>query len=313
MLIKAADDKSKRLALLEDLQQSPLLDARQKKCLREELMRCRKGIQGEKESAFYLDSYFKDAENHVLLHDLRLVVDGDVAQIDHLVLSRGGNVYLIETKNYSGNLEVNAHGEFTAHYDDEHFGIPSPLEQSKRHERVLSKLMETLGMVPRTDKKLDYHHVVMLHPKAIIRRPDTKELDTSYLIKADQFPAWREKFVEKIGVSGVFKSLINMRSLETIKEWGEKLKRQHRPADLLDLPPFMQPKPKLAQTAAAPKHPAPAPATPEISEVDASLAKKLICAHCRAKISYAEGKFCWANAKRFGGLQYCREHQRLFA
>lgn len=29
MLIKSADDKSKRLALLQDLQQSPLLDARQ--------------------------------------------------------------------------------------------------------------------------------------------------------------------------------------------------------------------------------------------------------------------------------------------
>ena len=46
---------------------------------------------------------------------------------------------------------------------------------------------------------------------------------------------------------------------------------------------------------------------------DASLAKKLICAHCREKISFPEGKFCWNNAKRFGGLQYCREHQGLFA
>lgn len=30
MLIKSADDKSRRLALLQDLQQSPLLDARHK-------------------------------------------------------------------------------------------------------------------------------------------------------------------------------------------------------------------------------------------------------------------------------------------
>ena len=46
---------------------------------------------------------------------------------------------------------------------------------------------------------------------------------------------------------------------------------------------------------------------------DASLVKKLICVHCREKISFPEGKFCWNNAKRFGGLQYCREHQGLFA
>jgi hypothetical protein len=53
-------------------------------------------------------------------------------------------------------------------------------------------------------------------------------------------------------------------------------------------------------------------ATAAISEVDASLAKKLICAQCREKISFPEGKFGWNHVKRFGGLQYCREHQGLF-
>lgn len=46
MLLKSADEKSKRVALLEELQQSQLLDAFQKKWLREELMRFTKGIQG---------------------------------------------------------------------------------------------------------------------------------------------------------------------------------------------------------------------------------------------------------------------------
>lgn len=40
MLIKSTDDKSKRLALLEDLQKSTLLDTRQKDWLRDELRRC---------------------------------------------------------------------------------------------------------------------------------------------------------------------------------------------------------------------------------------------------------------------------------
>jgi hypothetical protein len=39
--------------------------------------------------------------------------------------------------------------------------------------------------------------------------------------------------------------------------------------------------------------------------------KKLICAHCATKITYAEGKFCWNNPKRFGGVAFCREHQAL--
>lgn len=85
MLIKSADDKSKRLALLEDLQKSNRLDQKQKDWLRDELNRLRKGIQGERDAAFYIETYYRDSENYAIIHDLRLVVNG-VAQIDHLLL-----------------------------------------------------------------------------------------------------------------------------------------------------------------------------------------------------------------------------------
>lgn len=58
ILLKSADDKSKRLALLEHLQKSTQLDFQQKKWLGEELHRYKKGIQRERESAHYLDSHF---------------------------------------------------------------------------------------------------------------------------------------------------------------------------------------------------------------------------------------------------------------
>lgn len=131
----------------------------------------------------------------MVLHDLRFVVDGDVAQIDHLILNRTGLVYLIETKNYAGDLTVNAQDEFTVQYDQDIFGIPSPWEQSRRHERILAKALERLEIRMRVDKQPDFHHVVMLSSKA----------------------------------------LFNMRSLDTVVEWGEKLKRQHRPTDLRPL------------------------------------------------------------------------------
>jgi hypothetical protein len=329
MLLKSADDKSKRENLLEELQASPLLDFGQKKWLREEKMRFKKGIQGEREAAHYLDSYFKKGENHVLLHDLRFIVDGDVAQIDHLIINRAFSFYLLETKNYAGNLVINEEGEFTVDYGDDRFGIPSPIEQSKRHERILSTLLERLEIVGRTQKQAAFHHVVMLHPKAIITRPPAKSFDTSNVIKADQFPTWHQQFVEKIGAGTVLKSMLNLRSLDTLKEWGEKLKRQHRPADLLHLPDFMRPKEPVQVTPAsamparysAPPQPLPEVVPPKPVVVAASHtivgvqagepAKRLICAHCGVKITYPEGKFCWNNAKRFGGVAYCREHQTL--
>jgi hypothetical protein len=325
MLLKSADDKSKRLALLEDLQKSPLLDARQKKWLREELGRFRKGIQGEKDSAYYLDQYFKGGQNHVILHDLRFVVEGDVAQIDHLIINRGFGCYLIETKNYSGNLTINEHGEYTAEYDDDRFGIPSPIEQSRRHERILQRLLTTLEITNRTGAPLSCYHVVMLHPKAIIRRPPAKAFNTSNVIKADQFPTWHSQFVEKtVGFTDVLKMAVNVRALDTIKEWGEKLKRQHRPANQLDLPDFMQPRIPASDWGRKPEQVVPTvasvatstptrPAAAQVpSGIDQTLARKLICVQCQSKITFPEGKFCWNNEKRFGGLQYCREHQALF-
>ncbi len=326
MLLKSADDKSKRLTLLEELQRSQLIDQRQRKWLREELMRLKKGIQGENESAHYLDNYFKDGESSVVLHDLRFVVDGDVAQIDHLVFTRGSKIYLLETKNYACNLVINDQGEFTAEYERERFGIPSPIEQSHRHERVLCKLLERLEIVGRTQSLPDFHHVVLLHPKATIERPSAKVFDSSNVIKADQFPTWHKQFVESLGVATVFKSALNMRSLDTIREWGEKLKRQHHPADLMALPDFMHPKeppvrasaafnsvsaPNPANTSAtSPAITPPQPATPTQPKDEPT--RRLICAKCAAKISFAEGKYCWNNAARFGSVAYCREHQALF-
>ncbi|NML85596.1 MAG: NERD domain-containing protein [Polaromonas sp.] len=328
MPLKSADDKSKRLAFLEELQLSQVLDSIQKRWLRDELMRLKKSIQGERESAHYLDHYFKDAENHVVLHDLRFVIEGEVTQIDHLIINRAGSMYLLETKNYACNLVINAHGEFTAEYDNARFCIPSPIEQSLRHERVLCKLLERLNIVGRTQKMPNICRVVMLHPKATIERPSSDTFDTTNVIKADQFPTWHKRFVDKIGIGTLFKSALNMRSLETTKVWGEKLMRQHCPADLLELPDFMQPR---AQSKVAPSVPisavqnaigsvllpkrdhAKVQPSNSVGGASEEPVKRLICAHCSAKISFPEGKYCWNNPKRFGGLAYCRDHQALIS
>ncbi len=298
-----------------------MLDFRQKKWLREELGRLRKGIQGERDSAYYLDQYFKDSENHVVLHDLRFVFEGDVAQIDYLVISRALGIYLIGTKNYAGDVSINAHGEFTVDYDGDRFGVPSPIEQSHRHERVLLRLMDRLGIEARVGGAMQCHHVVMFNPKSIITRPKPNEFDTRNVIKADQFPSWREQYVDReVGGTKIFKAIANLRSFDTIKEWGEKLVRQHRPANLLDLPEFMQVQ-KVREKAKTNPQSTDSTQLPVAETVLTAVAnsagngsgeKRLICLHCNKKISFAEGRFCWNSAVRFNGGQYCREHQAFF-
>lgn len=328
MLIKSADDKSKRLRLLEELRHASVLDTRQRDWLLDEQKRVKGGIEGERDAAYYIDTYFHDGENHVVLHDLRLVDDGQVAQIDHLIMGRGFIVYLIETKAFNGNLNINEQGEFTVKYGDRRYGIESPLEQSKRHESVLLSVMERLGIAGRTQSKPTIKHVVLLHPKGVITRPDGKRFDSSNVIKADQFGTWHEKYVDKeVGLGKVLSAAFNMRNLGTIAEWGRMLKREHRPKDLFELPDFMRPKALPPQDKARSKPaPEPAPRSHEVLAPDRTTLstavqtngpsttpeKRLICATCGSKISYQEGKFCWNQPNRFHGQQYCRAHQAAF-
>jgi len=328
VLIKAADDKSKRLALLEDLQRSPLLDRRQKDWLRDELHRTRRGIAGERDAAHYLDNYLKDDPDRAVLHDLRFKVDGDVIQIDHLIITRSLYVYLLETKNFNGNVRINEHGEFSVQYGGEReFGIPSPLEQSRRHEGPLRKLFETLEIKGRNGRAPLIQHCMLVTPASMIHRPAAGTFDTTNVIKADQFRGWHEKFQDRTGIGETFGSLFNLRSADTIRAFAEKLVRQHRPADLLALPDFMKPREREAARAPVVMKPAPvrevamatAPAAADTvvakAPADAPKAgpRKLICATCGQKITFPEGKYCWNNEQRFGGLQYCREHQAAFA
>ena len=356
MLTKSADDRSRRLQLLADLQQSRDITADQRTWLRDEWQRTQRGQQGERDAAHYIDSNYKDSESFAVLHDLRLVVDGEVAQIDHLLINRMLHFFLFETKCFNGKVQINEHGEFTVTYPGERqIGIPSPIEQSLRHERILAKVLDQLGISGRVGTQPSFHHAVLMHPKSIIERPDPQRFDTRQVVKADQIDTWLQRYVDKeIGTLRVLASAVNLHSLETLKQWGEKLARQHRPADPLALPAFMKPRtpkvtvqpgstpapvlarpmPTLAMPAAAacpeaagtvepavsainkanPKpevHPAPvAPSLAPDGGPDEALRRKLVCVTCRTKITYAEGKFCWNNEPRFGGFQYCRDHQR---
>jgi hypothetical protein len=145
---------------------------------------------------------------------------------------------------------------------------------------VLAKLLERLEIGGRFGTELRFHHLVMLHPKAIIQRPDPKRYDTTHVIKADQFSEWRERYVDAafsgLGALGI---ALNFRASETVKEWGEKIARQHRPDDLLALPEFMRPKVGLSPAPASSPSPALAPsANTEAAGASEAPAKRLICA-----------------------------------
>lgn len=318
MILKHADDKSARELQLRALAEHPHLARNAAEWARDELLRHQRGVQGERDAAHYLDSYLGRDPDRVLIHDLRLVVDGAVAQIDHLILTRGFVVYLLESKAFNGEVRISSRGEFSVRYGSgREYGIESPLEQSRRHEAPLAQLMKQLEIGARLGTKPSFRHCVLLHPKALIHRPSPKAFDTADVIKADQFPTWHKAVMEeRTSVASLLVTAANMVSAVTLQEFGEKLVRQHRPPERPPLPGWVQAAldMALAQPAAPAKNlaPAPLPVLAAVAEGGATTAqppRRLICAQCGVKISFPEGKFCWNNPQRFGGQQFCREHQ----
>jgi len=104
MLLKAPDDKQARLAELDRL--AKVAPPSRKRQVAEESRILRAGIKGEQESAYFLDFHFKSSRNTAIIHDLRLELNGRVAQIDHLLLHRTLNTFVLETKYFQSGLKI---------------------------------------------------------------------------------------------------------------------------------------------------------------------------------------------------------------
>lgn len=100
----------------------------------------RAGHKAELQMAFYLRRAFADDKDVLVFNDLRLQRKGETAQIDHLVFHRYGFV-IVESKSVTGQLVVNAQGEFTRIDNGKPSGIQSPIQQAKLQSQLLAKLL----------------------------------------------------------------------------------------------------------------------------------------------------------------------------
>jgi hypothetical protein len=98
MLLKSADDKSGDIVALEALVRRSDVVVRQRRSIEDEIWAIRLGMRAEADAAYQLDFDLADSKHWAVIHDLRIDVDGRVAQIDHLVISRLLEVFVCESK-----------------------------------------------------------------------------------------------------------------------------------------------------------------------------------------------------------------------
>jgi hypothetical protein len=334
MILKTADDKSARLRVFENLMPSPRLGAIQKRRLQEDIDATRLGLQGENDAAYYIDFHFGRSDRFVVLHDLRIENGERSAQIDHLLLDRGLQITVVETKNYSAHVKISNAGEFTVEYGQRSFGIPSPIEQNERHLSVLRAVLPRLDLPTRLGVRLmpSLRSAVLFSPKAIITRPDESVRDISSVIKADQFRAWWNEALDDESVLSSVAGAMKFVSLATLEGLGRQLLALHRPSDPLWLPAYLAPQPdrvkpanRARQVTGAADQPAAPPqqakdvlaeSTPAVqakAHQPAMASGPAVCAECGKQLSDAVVRYCRDNDRRFQGRLYCYTHQKSAA
>jgi transposase-like protein len=227
MIVKKADDKGTALAALESL--LARADRGKQKFIEDELRMMRAGIKGERESAYHIDFDFSDSEITSVIHDLRLEMGGRVAQIDHLVIHRTHRFYVLETKSFSHGLKITDEGEFLRWNDWKKTfeGMPSPIEQNRRHTEVLRYVLQRLGYL-----NPEIESFVLISPTARIDR--SKLHPCPEVVKADQFTtAFKQRLLASLNsvgglLGGVSKALFG----DSAEEIAKKLVRLHKPINI---------------------------------------------------------------------------------
>ena len=228
MLIKQADDCSDVLRALEQRATQRGPDARR---AAEDLRIRQAGIKGEKDSAYFINFDYARSANWAVIHDLRLEHGGRTAQIDHVLINRWMDVYVLETKHTWSGIKITEEGEFLRWAGRTYQGMPSPLQQNERHIEVLRDVVAQIDLPLRLGVRIapSFHSFVLVSSNARVDRP--KRFDTSRVIKTDQLKKaiWRDIDNEN-PIIGLIRTAAKIVSSETVEHVARQLVERHAPA-----------------------------------------------------------------------------------
>jgi len=258
-----------------------------------------------------------------VIHDLRIKRDGLSAQIDHLIIGRLLDIYVLESKHFASGVQITDDGQFYYFYKNRPVPIPSPIEQNKRHIHLLSRFLEENDLLPtRLGIKIkpSFKSFILVSPTSRLTKPKTGTFDTSMVIKADQFMEQFNKDLEDASLISIAKVI----SVDTLKSFAERLALCHKTLTIDYEARFglnaVVSQGNVAEAGEAPK-PSDSKAieqvqpNDEVADDKGAYAKKsartgYFCAKCRKDISKKVAMFCFTNKDKFGGKAYCFECQK---
>ena len=291
MILKQKDDISSQVQSLEALLSRRDLSKFQRDDIENQLWMLQAGARGEKEAAYHIDFRYKNGQSAVI-HDLRIEHAGRVAQIDHLIVTRFLDVHVVESKAFGGEIRVSADGEWEAKTRHGWHGMPSPVEQNRRHIEVLESFIRDRGLAPKRlgmSLPIHFHNWVLVAPTCRLQRSGNS---WDNVVKMDMFEKRLLEQIDKLGPVAVFSTAAKVVSAETVTALARELIASHRPT-AFDYPARFGIR---EHTQGTPEEPTPASTQKNCQGCGAALEPKVVA-------------FCRYNSRRFGKRLLCRDCQ----
>jgi len=284
MLIKIRDATPSRIARLERMVATES-DPLRKIEIRHGLARLRADTTRENACAF-LNRYFADYPDWMLLHDLRLCIDHKFAHANHVLIDRGLRFYWLDTRYIDYGLSISESGGCTVNTVDSRHAIACPLNKLRKNLRVFENVIRNSQLLPRWSALLKSPVVkgfVLTNPALKNSIPASNKSASVQLISKDNL--FRMVWKNTEGENGLWSRDESESSLLDI---AQALADQHQP--LISQEIF----------SVGARSESRAPAT----DVDTSH-----CYHCGAGVAEDERQYSFRNMDLYGGKVLCLKCQ----
>lgn len=150
------------------------------------------GRRAEEQMAHYLKRFFGASPELDVLNYLRIDLQGEVAQMDHLVLHPFG-LTIVESKSVAGSVQIKDDGQWIRWFNKQPQGMRSPVTQARMQAMFLRELLSRTVKQKGFFDAIDIDVLVAISDSGTIQWPASGALPE--VCKADQVP---EKIVQKL-------------------------------------------------------------------------------------------------------------------
>jgi hypothetical protein len=236
------------------------------------------GRRAEEQMAFYLRRFFGSSEDVDVLNYLRIDLNGEVAQMDHLVLHPYG-LLIVESKSVSDSVQITDDGQWKRWFNRKPSGMPSPITQAKMQAALLKELLEKTVKQKGFFDQVRLDVLVAISDGGTIQWPASGSL--SEVCKADQVPDRINQRVDQFRRIRQEPDILTSKYRRSIADF---LLKVHKPLERYSrdtqLPNRVE-EPAAMPYRAPPMAAAPEKAVAAVAEAASTLPAK-ICKHCKS-------------------------------